>query len=72
MYVTVMTLSALLFINGSSLTLTNVTVVNAVSAGIYLVDYVTIYPYDKVKVVTSKVVKTMYLKLFQPYMVVST
>ena len=38
------TLSALLFINGSSLTLTNVTVVNAVSAGIFIynvVDYVT-------------------------------
>ena len=37
-------LSALLFINGSSLTLTNVTVANAVSAGIYIynvVDYVT-------------------------------
>ena len=47
------TLSALLFINGSSLTLTNVTVVNAVSAGIYIynvVDYVTM---DSCKVINA-------------------
>ena len=47
------TLSALIFINGSSLTLTNVTVVNAVSAGIYIynvVDYVTM---DSCKVINS-------------------
>ena len=46
-------LSALLFINGSSLTLTNVTVVNAVSAGIYIynvVDYVTM---DSCKVIDA-------------------
>ena len=46
-------LSALLFINGSSLTLTNVTVVNAVSAGIYIynvVDYVTM---DSCKVINA-------------------
>ena len=47
------TLSALLFIHGSSLTLTNVTVVNAVSAGIYIynvVDYVTM---DSCKVINA-------------------
>ena len=47
------TLSALLFINGSSLTLTNVTVVNAVSAGIFIynvVDYVTM---DSCKVINA-------------------
>ena len=47
------TLSALLFINGSSLTLTNVAVVNAVSAGIYIynvVDYVTM---DSCKVINA-------------------
>ena len=46
-------LSALLFINGSSLTLTNVAVVNAVSAGIYIynvVDYVTM---DSCKVINA-------------------
>ena len=46
-------LSALLFINGSSLTLTNITVVNAVSAGIYIynvVDYVTM---DSCKVINA-------------------
>ena len=46
-------LSALLFINGSSLTLTNVTVVESVSAGIYIynvVDYVTV---DSCKVVNA-------------------
>ena len=46
-------LSALLFVNGSSLTLTNVTVVNAVSAGIYIynvVDYVTM---DSCKVINA-------------------
>ena len=47
------TLSALLFIHGSSLTLTNVTVVNAVSASIFIynvVDYVTM---DSCKVINA-------------------
>ena len=55
------TLSALLFINGSSLTLTNVTVVNAVSAGIYIynvVDYVTM---DSCKVINASSDKIDYM-----------
>ena len=55
------TLSALLFINGSNLTLTNVTVVNAVSAGIYIynvVDYVTM---DSCKVINASSDKNDYM-----------
>ena len=55
------TLSALLFINGSSLTLTNVTVVNAVSAGIYIynvVDYVTM---DSCKVINASSAKIEFM-----------
>ena len=46
-------LSALLFINGSSLTLTNVTVVNAVSAGIYIYNVVDYVIMDSCKVINA-------------------
>ena len=46
-------LSALLFINGSSLTLTNVTVVNAVSAGIYIYNVVDNVTMDSCKVINA-------------------
>ena len=47
------TLSALLFINGSSLTLTDVTVVNAVSAGIYIYNVVNYVTMDSCKVINA-------------------
>ena len=46
-------LSALLFINGSSLTLTNVTVLNAVSAGIYIYNVVDNVTMDSCKVINA-------------------
>ena len=51
-------LSALLFINGSSLTLTDVAVVNAVSAGIYIynvVDYVTMNSCKVINALSNKI-----------------